>query len=460
MKKRWNVLGILLLSMLFSAQTQKQQRPLFVEGEIVVKFESGDTSTRGLLKGLGLSKTSAQNTNVTILKDEMGRDIEKVCEDLRQREDVVFAEPNYLYYASEIPNDPDFSKLWGLKNSGQTGGVSGADINAEEAWNIQSGDEAVLVGVIDTGVDYEHPDLVDNIWNNPGEIGIDSNGNDKKSNGEDDDNNGYVDDWRGWDFVNNDNEPMDDNVHGTHVAGTIGAVGNNSVGVVGVNWKVRIMSLKFLSSNGSGSLADAIDAIAYANAKGVKILNNSWGGGGRSRALEDAIKQSNNAGVLFVAASGNEGNDNDANPSYPASYEVANVLSVAAMDDNGRLATFGAGGGGGGEGLCGCGSSTPAPTGIGSNFGATSVDLAAPGEDIFSTMPNNRYGSLSGTSMATPHVSGVAALVLAQFPGITNTQLKQRLMNSVDQRNSLSGKMVTGGSINALKAVSGSLTLP
>jgi subtilisin family serine protease len=331
---------------------------------------------------------------------------------------VVYAEPNYIYRASAVPDDPRWSELWGLQNA------NGADIDAPEAWDVSTGSRNVLVAVIDTGVDYTHEDLRDNMWRNPGETG-----DGKENNGIDDDNNGYVDDVHGWDFVSDDNDPMDDNQHGSHVAGTIAAVGDNGVGVVGVNWSASVMALKFLDANGSGSASDAIDAILYAANNGARIENNSWGGGGYSQALQDAIEYARDRNVLFVAAAGNEGNDNDRSPSYPASYEVSNVLSVAASDRNDQLASF-------------------------SNTGATSVDLAAPGVEILSTTPGDRYQTFSGTSMATPHASGAAALVMARFPGIDQRHVLVRLASSVDRKPAFDGRTVTGGRLNVHRALS------
>jgi subtilisin family serine protease len=459
MKKWWSMMALFLLAMVFSAQApQKEEKPLFVLGEVVVKLKPAAAGRVGTMaQGMNLTMAHSSPTGAfVVLKDNAGKNVEELVASLQNNADVEYAEPNYLYYAFGTPNDPQYNQLWGMHNTGQTGGNADADLDAPEAWDVTTGDTTVIVGIIDTGVDYKHPDLAANMWTNPGEDAWSDPNNPATGNGIDDDNNGYRDDWRGWDFVNNDNDPFDDNGHGTHVAGTIGAAGNNGVGVVGVNWKVKIMPLKFLSASGSGSLAAAVDAIEYANHFGVNLTNNSWGGGGRSQALEDAIKGANNANSLFVAAAGNSGTNNDASPNYPSNYDVANVLAVAAIDHKGALAVFGSGGGGGG--ICGCVGETPGAPG--SNYGATTVDLAAPGKDIRSTIPNNSYASFSGTSMATPHVSGVAALTLSKFGNLTVTQLKQRLMNSVDVRPGLQGKMVTGGSINAFKAVSAPLAMP
>jgi VCBS repeat-containing protein len=332
---------------------------------------------------------------------------------------VLYAEPDYHVQLELTPNDTRFPSLWGLNNTGQTGGTIDADIDAVEAWDTTTGGGTTIVAVIDTGVDYTHPDLAANIWNNPGEI---------PGNSQDDDGNGYVDDVHGYDFVNFDGDPMDDHSHGTHVAGTIGAVGNNGVGVAGVNWNVQIMALKFLDAFGGGFTEDAIQALNYAVAKGAKISNNSWGGGGYSQALFDAIRNAQSAGHIFVAAAGNEGSNNDSLPFFPASYSLDNIISVAATDHNDNLASF-------------------------SNFGATSVDLGAPGVNILSTTPGNTYDTFSGTSMATPHVVGVVALVRELHPEWTYGQVVNQILSTVDPVAALAGTTASGGRLNAAAAV-------
>lgn len=332
---------------------------------------------------------------------------------------VAFAEPDYRVYALATPNDPSYDELWGLHNIGQTAGIADADIDAAEAWDITQGNSGTLVAVIDTGVDYRHPDLSANIWTNPGEIAGD---------GVDNDHNGYVDDVHGYDFINNDGDPMDDHGHGTHVAGTIGAVGNNGIGVTGINWNTRIMALKFLDSSGSGSTSDAIEALEYAVAMGAQISNNSYGGDPFSQSFYNALVNARDAGHVFVAAAGNNGMNNDTSPFFPANYELDNIVSVAATDDRDQLAYF-------------------------SNYGQATVDLAAPGVDILSTKPGNAYQLSSGTSMAAPHVAGVLTLVRSQHPDWSYGQVIQQVTGTVDCLPSLAGRTTTGGRLNAARAV-------
>ena len=336
---------------------------------------------------------------------------------------VDYVEPNYIYHAQATPNDSMYSQLWGMHNTGQTGGTADIDIDAPEAWSIVTGGTTV-VGVVDTGVDYNHPELRDNMWVNPGEIA---------GNSIDDDNNGYIDDVHGINAITNSGNPFDDNSHGTHCSGTIGGVGNNGAGVVGVNWNTKIMGLKFLDANGSGSTTAAIKTIEYAvmmkqRGTNIRVLSNSWGGGGSSQALQSAIEAANTAGILFVAAAGNDSSDNDSVPSYPANYSVPNVISVAAIDHNGNLASF-------------------------SNYGRTKVHLAAPGVSIVSTIPGSLFGNYSGTSMATPHVSGVAALVLNAESTLTVAQLKDRLLRTVMPLATLQQVVSSGGMLNAFNAL-------
>ena len=332
---------------------------------------------------------------------------------------MQIVEPDYVVFASLTPNDPSFSSLWGMNNTGQSGGVGDADIDAPEAWDVARGSSAVVVGIIDTGIDHTHPDLAANMWLNAGEI---------PGNGIDDDGNGYIDDMRGWDFVSNDNDPADDHYHGTHCAGTIGAVGDNGIGVAGVCHTVRLMALKFLSGSGGGSTSDAIEAVLYATANHVTLTSNSWGGGGYSQTLKNAIDAAGTAGILFVAAAGNSGINTDLSASYPASYDSANIISVAASDNADVLASF-------------------------TNYGATTVDLAAPGVSIYSTSPGGGYRTLSGTSMACPHVAGACALIKSARPAMNWSDIKSSLMNNVDGVAGMTGKVAANGRMNLARAL-------
>lgn len=367
-------------------------------------------------------------------------DLPNALETLRKTGAVVSAaDPDFVVQPLLTPNDTRFGSLWGLKNTGQTGGRADADMDVPEAWDTMppTGGTPVVVGVIDTGIDYNHPDLSGNTWINTGEI---------DGNGIDDDHNGYVDDRRGWDFANNDKNPMDDYFHGTHVAGTIGAVGENGQGVAGVAWNVKLMPLKFMGPNG-GVTSDAIEAIDYATSNGAKLTNNSWGGGGFSQSLQNAIQRAQNAGVLFVAAAGNSGLNTDKQPSYPSSYPNDNIISVAATDHNDALASF-------------------------SNYGTTSVDVAAPGVGILSAFPTTvtasmaaanlpaNYASISGTSMASPHVAGLAALLWSHLPTLSASEVKSRIVARGDVLPVLLSKVQSGRRVNAQSTVSSSVAPP
>jgi subtilisin family serine protease len=327
-----------------------------------------------------------------------------------------------------MPDDPLLGDCWGLDNTGQSGGTPGADIGAAVAWDYSTGSHAVRVGVIDTGIDYNHPDLMANIWNNPGETGLDASGRDRRTNGVDDDGNGFVDDWHGWDFANGDNDPMDDHGHGTHCAGTIGAEGGNHAGVAGVCWQVSLVPLKFLHGNGSGATSDAVAAIDYARSLGLPITSNSWGSLYPDPVLDEAIRVATGAGMLFVAAAGNNGTDDDVAPFYPAATPLAGIISVAATDRNDALAAF-------------------------SCFGRLSVDLGAPGVDIMSCYPGGRYRTMSGTSMATPHVAGACALIMALDSGLTGAQVKASLLANAHRLPGLVGKSVSGGRLDLASCV-------
>jgi uncharacterized repeat protein (TIGR01451 family) len=403
----------------FSLAAAGRNVPLQIE-----RFAGSD-----LVEGLMLVRVAPEDSSLAI----------KV---LRSRDDVLYAEPNYVRHTNAVPNDPRYADLWAMKNAP----AGGAGISAEAAWDVTTGSHSVVVGVVDTGIDIGHRDLANNIFVNPGEI---------PNNGVDDDGNGFVDDINGWDFVNNDKTVFDsasNDAHGTHVAGTIGARGNNSVGVAGVNWDVQIMPLKVFSPFGADS--NLIAAFQYAKMmkqRGVnlRVLNNSYGGQGFSQSLHDAISELNTAGILFVAAAGNATTINDFVPEYPASYELPNVISVAASDSSGGFASqF-------------------------SNRGQQSVHLAAPGQGILSTTPRgytgdglvaaytepdgSTYSNFSGTSMASPHVAGAAALACAANPNLTLQQLRAAVLFSGDESGAFLSLTITGRRLNANKAVQAAL---
>ena len=351
---------------------------------------------------------------------------------LAKDERVAFAEPNNTYGLPEvvegdavategaITNDPQVGSLYGLHNTGQTRGTADADIDAPEAWATHTGrtqaQGGTLLAVIDTGIDYNHPDLQNNVWSNPGEIpgdGIDNDGN------------GVVDDVHGYNAYDNSGDPMDGHSHGTHCAGTIAAEGNNGVGVAGVNHHANLMGVKIFNDAGRTSAAAIIRGIQYSTKMGARITSNSWGGGRANEGIKQAFAESP---ALHLMAAGNSGTDNDSRPHYPSSYDLPNKIAVAATDHNDNLANF-------------------------SCYGATSVDIAAPGVNILSTVNGGGYKSYSGTSMATPHVAGAALLVADANPGISNEDLKARLLDGADEKSQLNGKVVTGARLNVANAI-------
>ncbi len=419
-----------------------------VPGEIIVKFKEG-RSTRALkdkaimaLGVVGTREIKLSSDKLSVLKLSSDKSVESALAVLNNSTDVIYAEPNYIYsvnpikedliskrllkspftdFTATIPSDPQFGQLWGLRNTGSNepqgkAGVEGSDVNALKAWDLTTGSRSVKIAVIDTGVDYNHADLKENMWTNVAE----KNG----KAGVDDDKNGYVDDVHGYDFANNDSDPMDGNNHGTHCSGTIGALHNNQVGVAGVMSDVSIVAVKFLGDDGSGSLEGALKAIDYATTLNVDLMSNSWGGGGRSQALLDAIQRASDKGIIFTAAAGNSSSNNDTSPSYPASYEVANVVSVAATTAQNGLASF-------------------------SSFGRNSVHIGAPGHNILSTVSGGKYDVYSGTSMATPHVSGVLGLLLAKEGRIPHAELRDRLTMTGVPVAGLRGKTQTASRIDA-----------
>jgi subtilisin family serine protease len=408
------------------------------QGEWIVKFDErglGNRSAADVLNAVGLGgafRKTLGRKDVAVIKLAEAADLSRVTTALEPAGVLERVEPNTIIWADATPNDTDYSsKQWSMNNTGQDGGSADADIDAAEAWDVTTGSSSVVVGVVDTGVDYNHADLSGNIWTNPGETAGD---------GIDNDGNGYVDDYRGWDFVGSgDNNPIDQNGHGTHVAGTIGATGNNSTGVAGVAWTAKIMPLRVLDASGSGDVADAVEAINYATMMktvksiNIKVTNNSWGDPAGSTDLQNAITAAGTAGMLVVASAGNGGADmvgdnTDSAPQYPAAYSYSNVISVAATDRYDQLAEW-------------------------SNYGPTSVDLGAPGVDIYSTKLNGGYQLLSGTSMAAPHVTGSVALLWSQYSTASASDVKAALLNSADLNASLYGRTVSGGRLNVKRAL-------
>lgn len=428
--KYFAVAGALAVSITANANINAEAVP----GEYVVRMKPSvrEMSTTQISRTLGaFVKETIPSQNIVVVKRAHFESAESAVKVLAQNPLVDIAEPNYIYRANKLSNDPMMESLWGLKNVGQRDpkgqvGVAGVDIGAEQAWDITTGDPNLVIAVIDTGVDYNHPDLKDNLWVNHAE----ANGQP----GVDDDGNGVIDDIHGYNAITNSGNATDDQGHGSHCAGTIGAKGDNGVGIVGVVWQAKIMSVKFLSASGSGSLADAIKAIDYATKMGAKVMSNSWGGGGFSQTLLDSIKRSHEAGALFVAAAGNENNNNDTRASYPATYDVANIISVAAIDNKGAKASF-------------------------SSYGKRTVHLGAPGVNVWSSTGGG-YQSFSGTSMATPHVSGVAALVWGHEPNLTALQVKERLLATAKPIASMKGKTRTGAMVNAYAALTNTVPAP
>ena len=386
-----------------------------VSNELIVKFK--DANSRSFLtRSIELKKEFRASKAVLIKLPETLRS-QNLIEELKKSKEVEYMSLNYIYkdLLQNVPNDTSYSRQYAHNR-----------LNSEAAWEVTTGSRDVLVAVIDSGVDYNHPDLKDNYWTNPGEFGLDAEGNDKSANGIDDDGNGYVDDFRGWDFFNNDNDPMDDNSHGTHCAGIIGATGNNSEGIVGVNWEVSMIGLKIFSGGGQTNTAAIIEGIEYATLMGVDLSNNSWGGAEYNAAVEAAIQEARDAGIIFVAAAGNNRSDNDRRIFYPANYKIDNVVSVLSTDSRDNKSGF-------------------------SNYGSATVHIGAPGSSILSTVPNGRYASKSGTSMAAPYVTGVIALAMSKFPDEEHVKLINRVIHSGDKLSNLDGQVRNGRRLNASK---------
>ncbi len=408
------------------------EKGIYKERELLVKFKSGTVTTSSVRAhqavGASFEKRFTLVPGLEHVKLPQELSVRDAIVQYMSDPDVEYAEPNYLLRpASRRPDDTYFGQQWSLENLGAfANGTPGADIQATDAWEIHTGDTGMIIAVLDTGIQYNHPDLVGNIWTNSGETSC--------TDGVDNDGNGYTDDCSGYDFLNNDNDPMDDIGHGTHVAGTVGAWGNNGSGVCGVMWRVRLMALKACcDANGFFTTDAIVQGIGYAASKGAKVINASFGGTVFQQTILNAISLANNAGVLFVAAAGNEGQNNDLTPHYPSSYDRGNIIAVAATDQNDRRAAF-------------------------SNYGPNSVDVAAPGVYIFSTIPTDAsYGILDfmpGTSMATPHVSGLAGLLWSYYTDFNLSQIRSLILNYAENLDTLNGWINTGGRINAYRALS------
>jgi subtilisin family serine protease/subtilisin-like proprotein convertase family protein len=464
--------------------------------DILVRFQSAPGKPGGpaAVAGTTLGGSLPLVSNLYEVNLSKGMTVAQALAAYKAEKGVLDAEPDYNLTVSVVPNDPLLSQQWSLRNAGQSGGTPGADIHAEQAWNVTTGSPKVVVAVMDTGIDYNSPDLYQNIWinqaeipnawytktsatsgynklvsksqiktatpgvitfrdlNNPLNRGLvwDNNGDHRIDAGDllrsisqggwmsgstKDGDTAHRDDLFGWNFVSNTNNPLDDNGHGTHVSGILGATGNNATGVSGVDWNVQIMPVKFIGANGDGSVSNFINGLSYAVRHGAKISNNSWEGAPYSAALYDAVSSARLHGQIFVAAAGNEGSNDDLRPDYPSGLgrSLNNVVAVAASDTHDHLASF-------------------------SNYGVNSVDLAAPGVNILSTLPGGRYGYLSGTSMATPEVTGAMALVWGLHPSWSYLQVIDQVLNTTDKLPSLQGKVTTGGRLDVAAAVGWNLS--
>src|SRR6266567_1986828 len=428
---------------------RRDSRQLYADDRIVVKLKAevetnsdADLMAEEIVRAPGVraeALTTRPQAGIQLIHLNRSISVEDAVRRAKEDPRVEYAEPDYFVYAMEtVPNDPLFNQMWGLSNlSCQTcnpGEVP--SIDATQAWDITTGSDDIVAVVLDTGVDLQHEDLAANAWVNPRETA---------GNGVDDDGNGFVDDINGWNFFDGNNQTFkssSEDLHGTHVAGSIGAAGNNGKGVTGVAWHVKIMSLKFLGgTQGKGSTSNAVRGINYAidmrnRGVNVRVINASWGGGSDSQALRQAIAAANDAGILFVCAAGNDGNNIDNIPDFPASYatDSPNAISVAAVDAGGGLASF-------------------------SNVGHRSVSLAAPGVFIYSTVPGS-YGQLSGTSMSTPYVSGIAVLLWSHEPSLTPAQVKQRIVDTSEPLPSLVSLVARSGRASAFDALTNRIAPP
>lgn len=439
------VATLFLFSNIALANKTKKNDQELIPGEFIVKLKAG-SNLKSLKLASSINIKKSINDTFAVITASPDKSVENIVSVLENNPLIEYAEPNMIWRivtpidegeakssASleddlDSPDDPFFNTQWGLVNTGNNEpkakkeGVAGSDIKALRAWAINKGSKQIKVAVIDTGVDYRHSDLKDQMWVNEREL----NG----TKGVDDDGNGYVDDIYGYDTYNNDGDPMDGHNHGTHCAGVIGAVHNNQEGIVGVMPEVTIVAIKFMSDSGSGSTDQAIAAIDYAINAEVDVMSNSWGGGKFSEALRDTIIKASDAGIIFVAASGNKSENTDVDPHYPSSYDIPNVVSVGALTAQNKIAKF-------------------------SNYGFNTVDIAAPGKNINSTVKGNKYKVYSGTSMAAPHVAGALGLLVSHTGRLSHDEMMDRLMATADPVKRLRGKVKNySGRLNAYNLLS------
>jgi thermitase len=412
-------LSLLALVLLLTMAPASATAGPAASGQLLVGFDQGASKDRqqeilGALKGrLAKRFAGIKGGRLTLVKPRSGIALALLRKRLANHPDVAYAEPDYYQFthATKAPNDPLYPLQWAVADS-----PSGHDIDAPTAWAQRT--SCAKVAVVDTGVDTDHPDLVQNLYKS----------NDKPNNGKDDDKNGFVDDTYGLNVIKGKGSAEDDNGHGTHVAGIVAGRANDSVGVSGICWSAKVMPVKFMNAKGKGSTSDAISAIQYAVKKGFKIVNGSFGSSSKSSALHDVVDYAQDHKVLLVFAAGNNGQNIDKHPEYPAAYTDSNILAVAATTDDDQLASF-------------------------SNFGSTGVDVAAPGDTILSTYLGGGYRNLSGTSMAAPYAAGLAAMLRKQESDATYGQLRKAIREKVDKPPALKGKVVYNGRINAWKAL-------
>ncbi|MDX1950650.1 MAG: S8 family serine peptidase, partial [Verrucomicrobiota bacterium] len=419
------LLLLICIAQISAAQKLKEERPRFRADRILIKpRENANLQEMQQVHRQGQSSVKKRfvSGKLELVELSANETVEEAIARFQASGLVEFAEPDYLLHTFVTPNDPSFNTQWSLNNTGQSGGLVDGDLDAPEAWDIFNSASNIVVAVIDTGARLTHEDLAPNLWVNISEI---------PGNGLDDDLNGFIDDIHGFNSINDTGSPLDDNGHGTHVAGIIAAVGNNGKGIAGVSWRSSLMILKFMDETGSGSTSDAIQCIDYARRKGAHIINCSFGSPTFSAAFESALSAARSVGIIVVAAAGNESNDNDANPVYPASYSFDNIVAVAGTSRNDLLDLSY------------------------SNFGKTTVDIAAPGTFIHSLghSADNSYVYQSGTSMAAPHVTGAIALLKAYYPDENDQQIIRRLYAAADPLPSLEGKCTTGSRLNLAKAL-------